>query len=281
MRPRQWTKNLVLFAGIIFDGQLLKLASLLRVSTAFIIFCMVSGLVYTINDLMDIQNDRQHPHKKLRPLASGELKPKTAIGFSIILTTVIFASAFLLSLQFGVICLGYVLLMLAYSKWLKHIVLIDVLTISAGFIIRMLAGIAVIEVAYISPWLLLVTSLLALFLGFGKRRAELSLLNENANEHRKSLTRYTTQLLDQLIIIVLTAALITYGLYTFSESSTPNSHPMMFTIPFVLYGLFRYLYLLNSKDLGGAPEEVLLADRPIQVSIVLWVISVILIIYLY
>ena len=281
MRPRQWTKNFVLFAGIIFDGQLLKLAPLLRVSAAFFIFCLASGLVYTINDLMDIQNDRQHPKKKLRPLASGKLTPKTAIVFSVILTAVIFTSAFWLSFQFGLICLGYVLLMLAYSIWLKHIVLIDVLTISAGFVLRMLAGIAVIEVAYISPWLLLVTSLLALFLGFGKRRAEISLLNENANEHRRSLTGYTTQLLDQLIIIVLTAALITYGLYTFSESSTPNSHPMMFTIPFVLYGLFRYLYLLNSKDSGGAPEEVLLTDRPIQVAVLLWVLSVILVIYLY
>ncbi len=280
IRPRQWTKNLVLFAGIIFDGQLLKLNPFLKVSAAFLVFCLVSGLVYTVNDLMDIQYDRQHSQKRLRPLASGQLSPKTAILFSIFLAIVIFISAFLLSYQFGIVCLIYILLMLAYSRWLKHIVLIDVLTISAGFILRMIAGIMVIKVAYISPWLLLVTSLLALFLGFGKRRAELNLLNDNANEHRKSLTGYTLPLLDQLITVVFSAALITYCLYTFSESNTPNSHPMMLTIPFVLYGMFRYLYLLNVKDHGGAPEEVLLTDRPIQIAIMLWAISVIIILYL-
>jgi len=280
MRPRQWTKNLVLFAGIIFDGQLTNLPSLLRVSVAFITFCLVSGVIYAINDLMDLEEDQHHPKKKFRPLASGELSPRTATVFCIILSIILLPAAFFLSINFGVVTSIYFFFMIAYSKWLKQIVIIDVLSISAGFVLRMVAGIFVIKVAYFSPWLFLVTTLLALFLGFGKRRAELSLLNDNANEHRKVLDGYTVPLLDLLIVIVLTSTLITYSLYTFSASQLPQSHPMMFTIPFVLYGLFRYLYLIKVNDFGGAPEEVLLTDHPTQIAILCWTITVIMIIYI-
>jgi 4-hydroxybenzoate polyprenyltransferase len=280
MRPRQWTKNLVLFAGIIFDGQLTNLPSLLQVSAAFITFCLVSGVIYAINDLMDMEEDQHHPKKKFRPLASGELSPKTAVVFCVILSIILLPSAFFLSINFGIVTSIYFFFMIAYSKWLKQIVIIDVLSIAAGFVLRMVAGIFVIKVAYFSPWLFLVTTLLALFLGFGKRRAELSLLNDNANEHRKVLDGYTVPLLDLLIVIVLTSTLITYSLYTFSASQLPQSHPMMFTIPFVLYGLFRYLYLIKVKNFGGAPEEVLLTDHPTQIAILSWTISVIMIIYI-
>ena len=279
MRPRQWTKNLVLFAGIIFDGQLTNFPSLLRVSAAFFIFCLVSGVIYTINDLMDLEEDQHHPKKMFRPLASGDLSPRSAIVFSIIFSIILLPAAFFLSINFGIITSLYFFFMIAYSKWLKQIVIIDVLSIAAGFILRMVAGIFVIKVAYFSPWLFLVTTLLALFLGFGKRRAELCLLNDNANEHRRVLEGYTVPLLDLLIVIVLTSTLITYSLYTFSASQLPQSHPMMFTIPFVLYGLFRYLYLVKVKDFGGAPEEILLTDRPTQIAILGWILSVIVIIY--
>lgn len=280
MRPRQWTKNLVIFAGIIFDGKLTEVPSLLRVLIGFIIFCLVSGVIYIINDLMDIEADRLHPKKKSRPLASGQLSSKTAIFFVVISSLFLLPGAFLLSLNFGLVTLAYYLFMIAYSLWLKHIPLIDVLSIASGFVLRMVAGIVVIQVAYFSPWLFLVTTLLALFLGFGKRRSELALLNENASEHRKVFEGYTTQLLDLLITIVLTSTLITYSLYTISSSPSPSSHPMMFTIPFVLYGLFRYLYLIKVKDFGGSPEDVLLTDRPTQIAIGLWFIAVLVIIYL-
>lgn len=279
MRPRQWTKNLVLFAGIIFDGQLTNIPSLLRVSAAFGIFCLVSGVIYTINDLMDLEEDQHHPRKKDRPLASGELSPRSAIVFCIILSIILLPAAFFLSINFGIVTTIYFFFMIAYSKWLKHIVIIDVMSIAAGFVLRMVAGILVIKVAYFSPWLFLVTTLLALFLGFGKRRAELSLLNDNANEHRRVLEGYTVSLVDLLIVIVLTSTLITYSLYTFSASQLPQTHPMMFTVPFVLYGLFRYLYLVKVKDFGGAPEEILLTDRPTQIAILGWILSVIVIIY--
>ncbi len=280
MRPRQWTKNLVIFAGLIFDRQLLNADTVVKTTSAVLLFCLVSGITYIINDLLDIESDRLHPQKKLRPLASGQLSQKAAITFTILLALVTFPAAFFLSTGFGVICLAYFLLMLVYSKWLKNIPLIDVITIALGFVLRVAGGILVIKVAYLSPWLFVLTSLLALFLGFGKRRAELVLLNDQASSHRKVLQGYTIPLLDDLILVVLSATLIIYCLYTFSASVTPQSHVMMLTIPFVLYGLLRYLYLLRIKEVGGAPEEVLLTDRPIQITLILWALAVVVILYL-
>ncbi|MCJ7696081.1 MAG: decaprenyl-phosphate phosphoribosyltransferase [Anaerolineaceae bacterium] len=280
MRPKQWTKNLVLLAGIIFDRQLNNPISVLRVLIALIIFSLLSGIIYIINDLIDIDFDRQHSTKQLRPIASGKLTKRKGFIAVILLGLVIFTSAFLLSFAFGLVCIGYFLLMLAYSKWLKHIVLIDVMVIAAGFVLRMVAGIVVIKVTYFSPWLFMVTTLLALFLGFGKRRAEMTLRTDKIPKTRKVLDGYTIPFLDMLIIIVLCATLLTYSLYTFSTSTTPQNYYMMFTIPIVLYGLFRYLYLIKVKNFGGAPEEILISDHPTQIAIALWVITVLTIIYI-
>ncbi len=279
MRPKQWTKNLVLFAGLVFDGQLFNGSAFLRVLAATLLFCLVSGITYIINDLLDLKSDQNHPLKKERPIASGKLSPKIA-GFSVLIIALItFPLAFALDLGFGIVCAVYFVLMIIYSKYLKQITLIDVMTIATGFVLRVTAGILVISVTYPSPWLFVLTSLLALFLGFGKRRSELVLLDEEASSHRKVLHGYTLPLLDQLIIIVVSVTLMAYCLYTFSASVTPQSHAMMFTIPFVLYGLLRYLYLLQTKEVGGAPEEVLLTDRHIQITLALWAIAIVIILY--
>ncbi|HQN69292.1 MAG TPA: decaprenyl-phosphate phosphoribosyltransferase [Anaerolineaceae bacterium] len=280
LRPRQWLKNLVIFAGIVFDGQLGNWQALLRVSFAFILFCLLSGLVYTINDLMDIKADRAHPKKRHRPIASGALSTKAAISMAIVLALIIFPAAFFLDVKFGIVCSAYFLLMLAYSRWLKYVMIIDVMIIAIGFVLRMYAGIAVITVQHFSPWLYILTSLLALFLAFGKRHAELKLLSENAGEHRVTLRGYTLEMLNQYLVIVLSAILITYMLYTFAPTAGEHNYMMMFTIPFVIYGIFRYMEILQSKDTGAAPEEVLLSDRPLQATIVLWAVAVFIILYI-
>lgn len=279
LRPKQWLKNLVIFAGLIFDGQLFHLQPFLRVLMATIIFCLVSGLTYTINDILDVQVDRLHPQKKNRPIASGRLSIQHAILLAVLLALIAFPAAFMLSVNFGWVCLAYTLLILAYSKWLKKIVILDVMIIAIGFVLRVIAGVVVIKVNYFSPWLFLITSLLAIFLGFGKRLAELKLLDNHASEHREVLAGYSIPLLNQYLMVVLGATLITYCLYTFNAHPSGNSYAMMLTIPFVLYGLFRYLFILQNSDLAAAPEEVLLKDRPLQVAVLLWAISVVVIIY--
>jgi 4-hydroxybenzoate polyprenyltransferase len=280
MRPRQWTKNLVIFAALVFDGQLLNLPAVWRTLGGFVIFCLVSGVVYILNDLADIEADRQHPEKSRRPLASGKLSPKTALLAAVIILVIVIPIARLLSMSFSLITLGYLGLNLAYTKWLKHIPLVDVLTIAMGFVLRVAAGVALIQVARFSPWLYVVTTLGALYLGFGKRRAELALLAEQANSHRRVLDGYTIPLLDQFITIVSASTIIAYSLYTFSAPNLPGNHVMMLTIPFVLYGIFRYLYLIQVTHQAGAPEEVLLSDHPLQIVIVLWGLSVLAIFYL-
>ena len=279
-RPRQWTKNLVIFAGLIFDGQFLQPVPLLRVSAAALLFCLVSGVTYTINDLLDIEADRLHPQKRLRPIASGRLSKKQAIILIVFLTALSLVGGYLLSPSLAVILFAYSLLMLVYSKWLKKIMILDVLVIAAGFTLRVLAGLSVIQVAYFSPWLFVLTSLLAMYLAFGKRLAELKLLEAAASSHRKSLDGYSVPLLNQYILIVLGAILITYTLYTFSAHPVQTSSVMMLTIPFVVYGIFRYLYLIQSDLITSSPEEVLLKDRPLQIAIVLWGLSVLAILYI-
>lgn len=280
LRPRQWTKNLVIFAGLVFDRQLFSVQPALRVLAAFFIFCLVSGLTYTINDIIDLKVDRQHPQKCHRPLASGRMSVPQAIILAVILALVSFSAAFLLSWKFGLICIAYTLLMLAYSKWLKHIMILDVMVIAAGFLLRVLAGINVIQVTFFSPWLFILTALLALFLGFGKRLAELRLLEGSAGEFRKVLNGYSIPLLNQYQVVMLAAILITYMLYTFSAHPQGLSYSMMLTIPFVFYGIFRYMYLIQNFNTASAPEEVLLKDRPLQAAILLWGIAVMLILYL-
>lgn len=280
LRPKQWIKNLVIFAGLVFDGQLTRLNPFLTVFAAFILFCLVSGITYTINDLLDVEADRNHPKKSQRPIASGRLSTRQAIIFVAILAVLTFPLAFLLNPLFGAICTGYTLLMLAYSNWLKRIMLIDVMVIALGFVIRVVAGVVVITVEFFSPWLLILTTFLALYLGFGKRLSELKLLEKSAGDHRKVLDGYTLPLLNQFMTIITSAILITYVLYTFNAHPDQNHYVMMITIPMVLYGIFRYMTILQKSTDAANPEEVLLNDRPLQISVVLWAISVFLILYL-
>lgn len=279
LRPRQWTKNLVIFAGLLFDGQFLQPYPFLRVLAATLLFCLVSGITYTINDLLDIEADRHHPTKKNRPVTSGRLSKKYAIIYVVTLSIFSLVASYLLSPNLSLILIVYTLLFLAYSLWLKKILIVDVLVISAGFVMRVLAGLSVIQPNYFSPWLLVLTSLLAAYLGFGKRLGELKLLENNAGSVRKTLEGYNIPLLNQYIQIIVTAILITYTLYTFSAHSEQPSYAMMLTIPIVAYGIFRYLYLLQNETITATPEEVLLKDRPLQGAILLWGLTVIVIIY--
>jgi 4-hydroxybenzoate polyprenyltransferase len=280
MRPRQWVKNGLLFIPLIFDKQLTNWPALGRIVLGFILFCLLSSLIYIINDMVDLEADRNHPLKRLRPLPSGSLKTSTARTASIVLTLVIFIPAALLSLTFALIGLAYLVLNLAYSAWFKHAPILDVMILASFYVLRVGAGVSLIVVQRFSPWLYVFTTFLALYLGIGKRRAELNLLASEANSHRRSLGGYTLPLLDQLILIVSGSAIITYSLYTFSAPNLPANDTMMLTIPFVIYGIFRYLYLLQVKQFGGEPEEVLLTDRPLQATILLWIIAVLVIFYL-
>lgn len=282
MRPRQWPKNAFVLAALIFDRQLslYNPQPLLRSLAAFIIFCLISSSIYIINDLLDVEADRKHPVKKNRPIAAGILPTNIALIAAIVIVAICLPAAYLLAPDLGLIILGYFLLNVAYSNWLKHIPLIDVLVIAAGFVLRVGGGVEVISVERFSPWLYMCTTLFALYIGFGKRRAELTLLNENANSHRKVLAGYTQPLLDQLITIVSSSTILAYSLYTFSAVNLPDNHTMMLTIPFVIYGIFRYLYLIQIHKEGGAPEEMLLSDRPLQIDIALWGLSILAIFYL-
>lgn len=280
MRPRQWTKNLFIFAALVFDKQLVILSSLLRTIAGFALFCLISSAVYIFNDLSDVEADREHPEKRNRPIASGKLPMSVAWVAGIVLVILSVGLGYLLSPAFALVVLGYFLLNLAYSRWLKHILIVDVLMLAAGFVLRVVAGVALLHVARFSPWLYVVMTLLSLYLGFGKRRAELSLLSEEAASHRKVLHGYTIPLLDQYIMIVSGTTIVAYSFYTFSAPNVPANHSMMLTIPFVVYAIFRYLYLVQVQHAGGEPEEILLSDRPFQVSLVLWALMVVIVFYL-
>ena len=277
MRPRQWTKNALIFLALVFSvNQYWTPADLDatrvlvgRTMLAFLLFCAVSGAEYLINDLIDAPQDRQHPEKRHRPLASGRLSPTLALVSAGILASGSILGGLMLQGAFGLFVLTYFVLMLAYSLVLKHVVIIDVFVIAMGFVLRTVAGAVVISVP-ISPWLYLCAVLGALFIGFTKRRQELLELGDQAGNHRKILDEYSPALLDQMISVVTPSTVIAYSLYTFSAEGLPRNHAMMVTIPFVLYGVFRYLYLVHMKNLGSSPEEVLLTDRPLLVDILLW-----------
>ena len=273
MRPKQWYKNLVIFVGIIFSLNLLNFQMWLDVISAFAIFCMLSGSEYIINDIIDVEKDRKHPKKCKRPIASGKLKASHALLFAIILIIVAGGGAYLINTQFLVVSITYFLLILSYSLFLKHLIIVDILVISIGFVIRAIAGCLAINV-FISPWLVICAFLLALFLALGKRRHELILLAENAKEHRRILEGYSVEMLDQMISITTGALIISYSLYTFLTDNIC----MMFTIPFVIYGLFRYLFLVHSKNIGEEPE-MLFRDKGMVICMVLWVVLVVLILY--
>jgi len=280
MRPRQWTKNVFVFAALVFDKQLLIPESFVRTLAGFILFCLVSSSVYIFNDIADIDADREHPQKRHRPIPSGKLPLSVAWIAGIGLVMVSLIGGYLLSPAFALVVAAYFLLNIAYSKWLKHVLIVDVLVLAAGFVLRVDAGVRLIHVERFSPWLYVVMTLLALYLGFGKRRAELALLSHDAASHRKVLQGYTIRLLDQYILIVTGMTIIGYALYTFSAPNVPANHSMMLTIPFVVYAIFRYLYLIEVENSGGEPEEILLTDRPFQVSMLLWAIAVVMVFYL-
>lgn len=280
MRIRQWPKNGFLFAALVFDRQFTHLNALARTAAGFLLFCLLSSAVYIINDIMDVESDRQHPTKRNRPIASGRLPVPTAVAAAIVIVLFSLTLAYFLSLEFLVILTSYFLINLAYSLWLKHVPLIDVLIIATGFVLRVGAGVSLIVVERFSPWLYMVTMLFALYLGFGKRRAELNLVANDPQAYRRVLEGYNVPLLDQLITIVSSTTIITYSLYTFSAPNLPANHSMMLTIPFVLYGVFRYLYLIQIKQEGGAPEELLLKDRPLQLTILLFGLTVFAVLYL-
>ena len=279
MRPKQWAKNVFIFAALVFDEQLTRPEPLARTVAGFVLLCLISSSVYLINDIADVEADRRHPVKKKRPIAAGELSIPVAAAIAGVVAVSSLAASFRLETAFGRIVAGYFVLNLLYSFWLKHRPIIDVLIIAAGFVLRVAAGVSLIQVSRFSPWLYVCTTLLALIIGFGKRRAELLLLAEGANSHRRVLDGYNVEFLDQLIVVVSATTIMAYSLYTFSAENLPANHLMMLTIPFVLYGIFRYLHLIHVEDAGGAPEELILTDRPLLITLLLWGLIAILILY--
>lgn len=279
MRPRQWIKNIFVFAPLVFDVKLDDPYYLARTVAGFVLLCLASGAVYIINDLADVENDRQHPRKRERPIASGRLAFAPAVAAAAVLPIVAVILAYVLDTGFAIFLAGYVLLQVAYSFVLKRIVIIDVMTIAAGFVLRVGAGVPLVNAERFSPWLYVSMTLLALLIGFGKRRHELTLLGENATMHRAILQEYNKALLDQIITIVTASALVAYALYTFLAENLPRNYTMMLTIPFILYIMFRYLYLIHVRGRGGAPEEIVLTDRPLQAAVLLWALSVVLVMY--
>lgn len=280
LRPQQWTKNLFVFAGLLFSGHLLDRAAWPPALAAFLIFCGLSGAVYLVNDVLDRAADAQHPIKRHRPIASGALSTGTALVAALVLAGVCVAGATAINGQLTMAAVGYVVLLATYSAALKHYVIIDVLTLAAGFVLRAVAGAVAIGVP-ISHWLLVCTTLLALFIGLSKRRHELTLLNDGAAGHRPILQEYSPYLLDQMISVVTAATLVAYSVYTISSETAGRlgSDRLGLTIPFVLYGIFRYLYLVHQRNEGGSPSELLLTDRPLLVCVALWVTAVVLVLY--
>ena len=280
LRPAQWTKNLIVFAGLIFGQKLFVPAEDLRACVAFVVFCALSGVVYLVNDVRDREADQRHPIKSQRPIARGALSPAAAIAAAVLLgASALVASAFL-GPAFAVIAVGYLALLLGYSFSLKHVVILDVLTIAAGFVLRAMAGAVAVGVPF-SNWLLLLTLLLALFLGLSKRRAELVALADEAKHHRRALDEYSPYLLDQMISVVTASTLLAYAFYTISPETTQKfgTDHLLYTVPFPLYGIFRYLYLVHKRDGGGNPADALMTDRPLLACVALWAAVVVVIVY--
>ncbi len=280
LRPGQWTKNLFVFAALVFSHRLTDGDAVARACAAFLVFCVLSGAVYLVNDVFDREQDQLHPVKAKRPVASGAVRPRLALSMAAVLGTAAVVAAFALGMPFFATAVAYLVLLSAYSAFLKHVVILDALTIAAGFTLRAVAGGAAIFVP-ISHWLVVCTTLLALFIALSKRRHELTLLTETATHHRPILGDYTPYLLDQMISVVTASTLISYAFYTISPETTEKfgTTLLSLTIPFPLYGIFRYLYLVHRRDLGGSPAELVVNDRPLLGCVALWAISVIIIIY--
>ncbi len=280
LRPSQWTKNLIIFGALIFGQRLLDPDSVIKSAAAFCLFCALSGVVYLLNDIADREADRRHPLKQNRPIASGAVPVGAAAGLAAVLGSLTLVAAFWLRFEFGIVAVAYIGLQALYSGPLKHIVIIDVLTIAIGFVLRAVAGAVVIGVE-ISHWLLIVTVLGALFLALSKRRHELVLLADGAISHRPILQEYSPYLLDQMISVVTASTLVAYAFYTINPDTVQkfNTDKLGLTLPFLLYGIFRYLYLVHQKEGGGNPSDMLLNDRPLLLCVGLWAATVALLIY--
>lgn len=280
LRPAQWTKNLIVFAALIFGQRLLDGGAVLRATVAFLAFCALSGVVYLVNDIVDREHDRQHPLKRLRPIAAGHLPVPLAAGSGVVLAAVALGASAWLGAAFAVHAVAYVLLQVAYSLFLKRQVILDVLSIAVGFVIRASAGGAAIAVP-VSQWLLVCTILLALFLALAKRRHEITLLGDDAARHRAILGEYTPYLVDQMIAVVTASTLMGYAFYTVSSDTVERFQTpwLGLTLPFPIYGIFRYLYLVHRRSQGGSPTELLLADRPLLLCVALWGATTIALIY--
>jgi 4-hydroxybenzoate polyprenyltransferase len=280
LRPRQWTKNFFVLSALIFSRNFFDSRMLLISIAAFVLFCMISGAVYLLNDIVDREKDRCHPEKSKRPIAAGIISLRTALFSLIFLVLTTLIGSWFLGLPFFLLILAYFVLQTAYSFYLKHIVIIDVFTITIGFSIRVFAGAMAINIV-ISSWLAICTFLLALFLALNKRRHELIILETDAGKHRKVLADYNTYFLDQMISVVTASTVVAYALYTLSEQTIQKFHTthLVFTVPFVIYGIFRYLFLVHMKKRGGSPEMMLITDAPLLIDIMLWIGTAGIIIY--
>jgi len=280
LRPHQWTKNLVVLAPLALSKHLFEPEPLLRSLLAFVLFCGLSGVVYLVNDVADFERDRLHPAKRLRPVASGVVSRRTALWLAAVLGGACLALGALLGARFAT-CAGlYLALNLLYSFKLKEVVILDAISVSLGFVLRAVGGAVAIGVDF-SDWLLICTVLLALFLTLCKRRHELTSLTEVASEHRKSLSEYSPYLLDQMISVVTASCLTAYAFYTTAPETVQKfrTNHLFWTVPFVLYGIFRYLYLVHRRDQGGSPSDILLADRPLLAAVALWALAIVVIVY--
>lgn len=276
MRPKQWIKNTFVLAAVIFSHQAFNPMYIIKSIFAFLIFCLASSTIYILNDLIDVDKDKLHPKKKYRPIASGSISRREGIVLLTVLVPLVFVISFKMDILLGYIILCYSLNNIIYSFIVKNVVILDVMSIAVGFLLRVVAGAIVIRVN-ISPWILLCTFLLALFLGFSKRRNELVILQERADSHRKILEEYSLEFIDQMLGIVTACTVMAYSLYTFFAYET---YYMMATIPFVLYGIFRYQYIIYMKNEGGSPEETLFKDIPLFLDVLLWIITSAIVIYL-
>ena len=280
LRPMQWSKNTVLFAALIFAKHLFVLSDLITVTLGFLAFCGLASGAYVMNDLRDCERDREHPLKSLRPLPSGRLRRGTAMALSVTLVLAGMLAAIALRPAFGLLAGVYFVLQVAYTFWLKEVVILDVMSIAAGFVIRAVAG-GVLIMVPVSPWLIICTFLLALFLGFSKRRHELILLEARATNHRASLKEYSPYFLDQMIAVVTASTVVAYAIYTASPEVRDKlgTDKLYLTIPFVLFGIFRYLYLVHQREEGGNPTQLLLRDQPLLIDVLLWITTATLLLY--
>jgi 4-hydroxybenzoate polyprenyltransferase len=280
LRPTQWSKNTVLFAALIFSKHLFVASDVAMVAAAFVCFCCVASGAYVMNDIRDCERDRQHPLKSRRPLPSGRVARSAAVAVSLALMTVGLAGSFALGLGFGVLCAFYLVLQVFYTFAFKEMVILDVMSIATGFVVRAVAGGVVIGVP-VSPWLIICTFLLALFLGFSKRRHELVLLEDRATEHRAALREYSPYFLDQMISVVTASTVVAYAIYTASPEVQEKlgTDKLYLTVPFVLFGIFRYLYLVHQREEGGNPTQLLLSDQPLLIDVVLWIVTASLVLY--